>query len=82
MGLLEALLDNNNFPKPIRATCSVCDLLKSLSEKEVKALEARLSDNKITHTALSRVLRANDYSISDSVIGRHRRGICQGGAGR
>lgn len=82
MGLLEDLQDSKNFPKPIRATCSVCDLLKALSEKEAKALQARLSDTKVTHTALSRVLRANDYSISDSVIGRHRRGTCQGGAGR
>lgn len=82
MGLLEALQDNKNFPKPIRATCSVCDLLKDLPEKESKALQARLSDTKVTHTALSRVLRDNDYPISDSVLGRHRRGSCQGGAGR
>lgn len=79
MGLLEALQDDNNFPKPIRAFCSVCILLKQLPEKESKALQARLSDSKVTHTALSRVLRNNNHPIGDSVIGRHRRGTCQGG---
>lgn len=82
MGLLEDLQDSKNFPKPIRATCSVCNLLKKLSAKEAEALQARLSDNKITHAALVRVLKANDIQISDSVLGRHRRGVCQGGVGR
>ena len=82
MALLEDLLSDNNFPKPSRATCSVCDLLKTLNDKEVKALEARLSSKNITHAALCRVLKANDIKISESVMGRHRRGICSGGSGR
>ena len=82
MALLEDLLSDNNFPKPTRATCSVCDLLKTLSDKEKSALEARMGDKKITHTALVRVLKANNINISDSVMGRHRRGNCSGVAGR
>lgn len=82
MGLLEDLQNEGNFPRPLRAFCSICELLKKVTDKERTILQARLDDSKVTHTALSRVLRANDYNISDSVIGRHRRGSCQGGTRR
>lgn len=79
MGLLEDLQNEGNFPKATRATCSVCNLIKSLPEKESKILQARMTDTNIGHTALCRVLRANQINISDSVMGRHRRGVCSGG---
>lgn len=82
MGLLEDLQADKNFPKPARAFCTVCNLLKELPEKESKALQARMTDKNVGHTALCRVLKANDIIVSDSVMGRHRRGVCQGGAGR
>ena len=82
MGLLEDLQNEGNFPKAARATCSVCNVLRTLPEKESKALQARLTDKNIGHTALCRVLRANNINISDSVMGRHRRGVCSSGAGR
>lgn len=78
MGLLDDLNDDANFPKPKRAWCSVCELIKSLSPSEAKAFTARLADKNITHVALANVLKNNGYEIGDSTIGRHRRGICNG----
>lgn len=80
MGLLEDLANESNFPKTVRAWCSMCELLKSLSEKESKALQARLDDKNVTHVALSQVLKQNGINIGDGVIGRHRRKGCAGGA--
>lgn len=78
MGLLDDLSKDDNFPKPKRAWCSVCELLKTLSKAEQVALNSRLADKNITHVALSNVLKNNNYDISDSTIGRHRRGSCNG----
>lgn len=78
MGLLEDLSNESNFPSPTRALCSVCKLLKDLPEKEGKALQQRFNEKNISHTSLAIVLKNNGIIISDSVIGRHRRGICSG----
>jgi hypothetical protein len=78
MGLLEDLGDESNFPKTKRAWCSMCELLGSLPEKEAEMLKARLALKHITHVSISLVLTKNGYEISDSTIGRHRRGVCQG----
>ena len=78
MGLLEDLSNESNFPKPARASCSVCKLISTLTGQEGKALAKRLEDKNTSHTALSRVLKNNGIEISDSVMGRHRRGVCSG----
>jgi hypothetical protein len=78
MGLLEDLGNESNFPNVRRAWCSVCELLKKLPEKESQALKVRLDNANITHMSISLVLKNNDYAISDSTIGRHRRGRCTG----
>jgi hypothetical protein len=77
MGLLEDLASESNFPRPRRAWCSVCILLNKLSDKERLALQQRLDDKNVTHVALSTVLKNNGYEIGESVVGRHRRKICQ-----
>ena len=77
MGLLEDLGNESNFPKPRRAWCSVCTLLNELNDKERAALQQRLDDKNVTHISLSTVLKNNGYEIGDSVVGRHRRKICQ-----
>ncbi len=82
MGLLEDLKNEANFPKARRALCSVCSLLDGLQKAEATLLQERFEDKKISHTSLSKVLRDNGYSISDSVIGRHRRKVCAGVAER
>jgi hypothetical protein len=78
MGLLEDLGNESNFPKTKRAWCSVCEVIKSLSTKEAELLHARMTTKAISHVALSDVLRKNGHDISDSTVGRHRRGVCQG----
>jgi hypothetical protein len=78
MGLLEDLGNDSNFPHSRRAWCSVCELLKKLPLKENQALQARMGNKNITHMAISSVLTNNGYPISDSTIGRHRRGRCSG----
>jgi hypothetical protein len=78
VGLLEDLGDESNFPKSKRAWCSVCEALKTLSPAEAKILVERLNNKSITHVSLSIVLKKNGFDISDSTIGRHRRGVCQG----
>lgn len=78
MGLLEDLGDENNFPAVRRAWCTVCELLKQLPPKESQALQLRLDNKNISHMAISVVLKNNNHAISDSTIGRHRRGRCTG----
>lgn len=78
MGLLEDLSDESKFPKQVRAWCSVCTEIEKMNEQERKALLLRFEDKNISHIALSKVLRANGIDLSDSVIGRHRRGVCKG----
>jgi hypothetical protein len=78
MGLLEDLGNESNFPNASRAWCTVCTLLKELQAKESQALQLRLDNKNISHMSISQVLKSNGYSISDSTIGRHRRGRCSG----
>lgn len=78
MGLLEDLGNESNFPDTRRAWCSVCTLLKELPPKESEALKLRMDNTKITHMSIHAVLQKNGYPISDSTIGRHRRGVCNG----
>lgn len=78
MGLLEDLGNESNFPDTRRAWCSVCTLLQNLPSNESEALKLRMDNPKITHMAIHEVLQKNGYPISDSTIGRHRRGRCTG----
>lgn len=78
MGLLEDLGDESNFPLGSKQKCAVCVLLVELPTKEQGLLQSRFDNKKISHTALHKVLKNNDIHISDSVIGRHRRGVCAG----
>lgn len=78
MGLLEDLENESNFPIGSKQKCSVCMLLLGLPNKERNLLQSRFENKKISHTTLHKVLKNNDIHISDSVIGRHRRGVCAG----
>lgn len=73
MGLLDDLNNNANFGEPLRTKCKMCELLKELDTKEREALEARLNDPKIGHTALADVLVKNGISISRAAVSRHRK---------
>jgi hypothetical protein len=78
MGLLDDLSNVQSFGKAQSLYCAVCTLLGELPDNERDALIKAMAQPKIGHTALSRVLKENGHSISDGVIGRHRRGICTG----
>ncbi len=78
MGLLEDLGDESKFPPPRRAWCAVCDLLTKLPPKETQALKVRLDNPNISHMSIANVLKDNNYPVSDSTVGRHRRGRCTG----
>lgn len=78
MALIDDLLDDNSFVKAQSHYCGVCTLVANLSEKEAHLIQQRFDDDKISHMALSKVLKANGYNISDGVVGRHRREECSG----
>ena len=73
MGLLDDLKNQANFAEPIRTKCKLCELLKELEPKEKEALDARLKDSKVGHTALADVLIKNGYNVSRSAVSRHRK---------
>ena len=78
MGLLDDLSNVESFGKAQSNYCGVCTLLGDLPKDESKLLHERMADAKVSHTALSRILKENGYNISDGVMGRHRRGVCSG----
>jgi hypothetical protein len=78
MGLLDDLKNESNFVHSRRAWCSVCTLISKLSKEETEVLKEKMSNTSITHSALSKVLKANGYNITEGTLGRHRRGDCQG----
>jgi hypothetical protein len=77
MGLLDDLKNNDNFIEPRRSWCSTCTLLASLPAEECKLLEAKMADKSISHSSISKVLKANGYDLATGTLGRHRRGECQ-----
>jgi|LakMenEpi05Aug10_1017310.scaffolds.fasta_scaffold13302_2 hypothetical protein len=78
MGLLDDLSNVESFGKAQSLFCGVCTLLGELPQAECDALVATMAKPKVSHTALSKLLKENGYNISDGVMGRHRRGVCSG----
>lgn len=78
MGLLDDLSNVEAFGKAQSLFCGVCTLLGELPEAEREALTTVMAKPKVSHTALSKILKENGYPISDGVVGRHRRGVCSG----
>ena len=78
MGLLDDLSNVEAFGKAQSLFCGVCTLLAELSPAERDLLQTRMAEPKVSHMALSRILKENGYHISDGVMGRHRRGVCSG----
>ena len=75
MGLLDELNDPSNFTgQGNRFRCSVCELVKELSEKEAEVLKKRLLDTKVGHSNISDVLIRNGFMIGRGAIARHRKG--------
>jgi hypothetical protein len=77
MGLLDDLKNEANFVDKPRSWCSTCTLLENLPPEERKLLTAKMDDKSISHSAISKVLKANGYDLATGTLGRHRRGECQ-----
>jgi len=76
MGLLDDLKDDDKLEDKKRSVCTVCKMIKSLDKPEKEALALRMDNPEISHAAISRVLQANGYKISQGTLARHRNGEC------
>lgn len=66
------------YQKPlVGGKCTVCHLLRTLPEDEAESLNAAFADPMFSNTGLSRILKAEGYSIGYSTVGRHRRAECR-----
>jgi hypothetical protein len=61
----------------IGALCKTCSLLEELPESESVALQKALDDPTISNAGLSKILKAEGFSIADTTIRRHRVGECK-----
>jgi len=57
--------------------CSIGSLLAGMDADDKVALQRALDDESIQSRTIWRVLVDEGYEVSDSPIGRHRRGLCQ-----
>lgn len=66
-----------NLANPtIGAPCTVAVVMANLDPADRTFLVELLASDE-SHAAISRLLKANDTPVGDSVIGRHRRGECK-----
>lgn len=66
------LLDDLENVSRKKASCSVAQIIKTLSEQEAKALNKALDDPDASPTNLAQILKKNGYDISRQTINRHR----------
>jgi len=66
------LLDDLENVSRKKASCSVAEIIKTLSAIEVKALYQALDDPDSSPTNLAKILTSNGYNISRQTINRHR----------
>ena len=67
-----ALLDDLENVSRKKASCSVAQIIKTLSAAEAKALNKALDDPDASPTNLAVILNKNGYDISRQTINRHR----------
>ncbi len=66
--------------RPRRSVCSVAKVLALLDAKDREVLDAAMTNDAITHSAIAIVLTAEGHDIQQGTISRHRRGVCTCGA--
>ena len=66
------LLDDLENVKQKKASCSVAEIIKTLSAAEAKALNKALDNPDSSPTNLAKILTSNGYDISRQTINRHR----------
>ena len=67
-----ALLDDLENVSRKKASCSVAQIIKTLTAQEAKALNTALDDPDASPTNLAVILNKNGYDISRQTINRHR----------
>jgi hypothetical protein len=72
---LAELYGSINSPR-IGQPCSVALLLENLDKSDREFLLGLFASDE-SHVKIARLLKANGTPVSDSVIGRHRRGECK-----
>ena len=66
------LLDDLENVRRKKASCSVAEIIKTLSATEAKALNKALDNPDSSPTNLAKILTSNGYNISRQTINRHR----------
>ena len=66
------LLDDLDNVSRKKASCSVAEIIKTLSAAEAKALNKALDDPDSSPSNLAKILTSNGYNISRQTINRHR----------
>lgn len=60
-------------------TCGIAKIREQLDPKDRAVLDAALADDKVTGSAISRVLKDRGHSISQNAVTYHQRGDCRCG---
>ena len=60
-----------------RLQCGVKLLMAEMQPDEVEAFQAAMDDPRYMHTVICRTLKGWGYSITPSIVGRHRKHECR-----
>jgi hypothetical protein len=64
---------------PNRATCTVRQALERMDDEVRETFLYLMDHGEATHTAISKALKIRGFNISESTVGRHRKGGCSCG---
>lgn len=56
--------------------CRVCVIVRLLDKDDAVALNEAMADPKMTTSAITRALKAEGHEVSQTSVGRHRKGEC------
>ena len=71
-----SLDDFTSASRPKRMQCTLGQVLDALDDDDEKVVRAAIADENVTHSAIAKVLVANGHTITQGVVGRHRKGDC------
>ena len=75
MSLADSL---QSLPRDRSATgCKMGDILASLDDLDRDALSDALADKRVPSAGIASALRTNGHSVSENVVGHHRKGKCK-----
>lgn len=56
--------------------CRVCVIVRMLSGPDQQALADAMADPRLTTSAITRALKSEGHEVSQTSVGRHRKGEC------